>query len=180
MIKFGKSYLTDNYDADNNRGNRTATDRADVIAPHSFRANKPEDRMNDGPVCREIAERLRDDTGVHHVDAELSAGELRTLVARSRVLVTSRFHAMISGLSTSTPTIVLGWSHKYREVLADFGLTDYGTDVSALAAPERVVEMVAQCLASHDDLSRQIAQALPAVRAKSERNFGVIDSAARR
>ncbi|MFZ9628543.1 MAG: polysaccharide pyruvyl transferase family protein [Ilumatobacteraceae bacterium] len=166
--------------ADLIRSIRATTGRAVVIAPHSFRAGKGEDRMNDGPVCREIASLLSDDSGVHHVDAELTAGELRTLVARSRVLVTSRFHAMISGLSTCTPTIVLGWSHKYREVLDDFGLVEFGTDVSALAAPQRVVDLVVRCLADRDSLAEQIARALPAVTAKSARNFTVIDAAARR
>ena len=39
-------------------------------------------------------------------------------------IVTSRFHAMISALVERTPLLVVGWSHKYGEVLAQFGLVD--------------------------------------------------------
>ena len=161
------------------RGLRTGTGLPVVIAPHSYRAGQPEGRMNDGPVCRQVGAELAEDPGVVLVDADLTAGELRRLVSGSRVLVTSRFHAMISGLSTATPTVVVGWSHKYREVLDDFGLTGFGMDSAALNDPSVIVAAVNDCLSRHDAISAQIKSALPAVREKSMQNFRVIDAAAR-
>lgn len=156
---------------------RRLAGRGVVIAAHSYRVGMPEGRMNDGPVCREIAERLSGDDGVVLVDADLSAGELRHLVAGASVLVTSRFHAMISGLATCTPTVVVGWSHKYREVLDDFGLARFGMDSGALADPRRVAGEVASALREHDRITAAIAGALPAVKARSGRNFEVIATA---
>jgi polysaccharide pyruvyl transferase WcaK-like protein len=153
---------------------RQRTGLSVVIAPHSYRAGAPEGRMNDGPVCREIAARLADDPGTVLVDADLTAGELRHLVAGSQVLVTSRFHAMISGLATCTPTVVVGWSHKYREVLGDFGLADFGCDSAQLASPGEICSLVATALARGDEISAQIGAALPAVRERSSRNFAQI------
>lgn len=165
--------------ADLVRGLRAATGLAVVIAPHSYRPGRPEGRMNDGPVCREVASRLGGDDQVVLIDVNLSAGELRRLVSGSRVLVTSRFHAMISGLATCTPTVVVGWSHKYREVLDDFGLADMGIDSAGLSEPARIVGVVSECLDHREEIAARIAAALPAVREKSMRNFGVIDAAAR-
>ena len=159
---------------------RISTSLTVVIAPHSYRAGQPEGRMNDGPVCREIAGHLAADHGVVGIDADLTAGELRRLISGSRVLVTSRFHAMISGLATCTPTVVVGWSHKYREVLDDFGMAEYGMDSTALDAPDRIVDAVNRCLRDRDVISSRIAAALPPVREKSMRNFSVIDGAVRR
>ena len=159
---------------------RAKTGRGVVIAPHSYRAGLPEGRMNDGPVCREVAEACSGDSQVLGLDFDLTAGELRHLVAHSSVLVTSRFHAMISGLATSTPTVVVGWSHKYKEVLDDFGLSNLGLDSSALNAPSEIADIVAEVLASKDDISRQISVALPDVKVRSLRNFSAIAEAARR
>ena len=159
---------------------RTKTGRGVVIAPHSYRVGLPEGRMNDGPVCREVAEACSGDSQVLGLDCDLTAGELRHLVAHSSVLVTSRFHAMISGLATSTPTVVVGWSHKYKEVLDDFGLSNLGLDSSALNAPSEIADIVAEVLASKDDISRQISVALPDVKVRSLRNFSAIAEAARR
>lgn len=153
---------------------RERTGLAVVIAPHSYRVGAPEGRMNDGPVCREIAAHLADDDKVVLVDTDLTAGELRRLVAGSRVLVTSRFHAMISGLATCTPTVVVGWSHKYREVLGDFGLAELGCDSAQLSSPDAIVDLVERLLSQHEEISRQIAERLPAVRERSARNFAEI------
>ena len=149
-----------------------------VIAPHSYRAGLPEGRMNDGPVCREVAEACSGDTQVLGLDFDLTAGELRHLVARSSLLVTSRFHAMISGLATSTPTVVVGWSHKYKEVLDDFGLSNLGLDSSALNSPSGIADVVVRVLSSKDEISQQITAALPAVKVRSLRNFSAIAEAA--
>ena len=159
---------------------RSSTGLAVVIAPHSYRVGQPEGRMNDGPVCREVGKRLSDDPGVVTVDADMTAGELRRLVSGSRAMVTSRFHAMISGLSTCTPTVVVGWSHKYREVLDDFGLVRFGMDADALSRPDMVVAAVAECLADHDAIAAGISAALPAVKERSALNFTLIDGAARK
>ena len=158
---------------------RNKTGRSVVIAPHSYRAGLPEGRMNDGPVCREVASACAGDIQVLGLDADLTAGELRHLVALSSVLVTSRFHAMISGLATSTPTVVVGWSHKYKEVLDDFGLSSSGLDSSALNSPSEIADVVARVLSTRDEMSQQISTALPAVKIRSLRNFSAIAEAVR-
>lgn len=161
------------------RGLRTATGLGVVIAPHSYRVGQPEGRMNDGPVCRQVAAACGDDAMVMGIDADLTAGELRHLVASGSVLITSRFHAMISGLATATPTVVVGWSHKYKEVLDDFGLADYGMDTQELNQPQHVVEKVTAALASRVDIQQQIRSALPEVIERSAINFALITQAAR-
>jgi polysaccharide pyruvyl transferase WcaK-like protein len=86
---------------------------------------------------------------------------------------------MISGLATSTPTVVVGWSHKYKEVLDDFGLSALGLDSSALQEPSAIADIVTNVLASKDEMSQQISAALPAVKIRSLRNFSAIAEAAR-
>lgn len=159
---------------------RAATGLGVVVAPHSYRVGHGEGRMNDGPVCREVGNLLIDDSNVVVVDADLSAGELRHLIRLSKAMVTSRFHAMISGLCTGTPTVVVGWSHKYREVLDDFGLVDFGMDSSVLSTPDVVVDKVVGALASRDQIRSQIFDALPAVKTRSFKNFEVIAAAVKK
>ena len=172
----GDNYVT--AVADLVRRLRVKTTKGIVIAPHSYRVGHGEGRMNDGPVCREVAEQLSDDAGVVLVDADLTAGELRKLIGMSDALVTSRFHAMISGLCTETPTVVVGWSHKYREVLDDFGLVDFGMDSQVLKTPDVVVDKVVSALSRAEEIRNSIRKALPEVRQRSLRNFDVIANAA--
>jgi polysaccharide pyruvyl transferase WcaK-like protein len=142
--------------ADVIRGIRDSTGRGVVIAAHSYRAGRPQGRMNDGPVCREIAALLSFDSQVVTLDVDLTARELRYLIAQGELLVASRFHAMISGLSTGTPTIVIGWSHKYLEVLDDCGLAEFGMDASKLGMPTDVVKKIKDAFDNSDDIQNQI------------------------
>ncbi len=162
------------------RAVRVETNLSVVIAPHSYRVGKPEDRMNDGPVCREVAAACSDDSRVVGIDADLSAGELRKLIAGSSAMVTSRFHAMVSGLATCTPTVVLGWSHKYREVLSDFGMVDCGYDADQLLHPEVLVDKVKWMIDHRDEVVHQLQGALPEVRRRSNLNLDVISKAVTR
>jgi polysaccharide pyruvyl transferase WcaK-like protein len=158
---------------------RSVTGLAVVIAPHSYRVGHPEGRMNDGPVCQQVAAAVSDDAMVVGIDADLSAGELRHLIGIGQVLVTSRFHAMISGFSTCTPTVVVGWSHKYLEVLDDFGLAEFGMDSTALSHPEEIVQQVQRCIDNRATIKAQIREALPAVKERSALNFSIIAGAAK-
>ncbi len=56
------------------------------------------------------------------VEAMSCAAELRRLVRVCDVVGVSRFHAMVGALAESVPVAVMGWSHKYAEVMDSFGL----------------------------------------------------------
>lgn len=159
------------------RSLREATGLNVVIVPHSYRIGHREGRMNDGPVCRAVAERFRNEPSVVAIDTDLTAGELRHIVSRGAVLVTSRFHAMISGLATATPTVVVGWSHKYKEVLSDFGLEEFGCDAQCLDDPSIVTGKVVEAIEGRDAIIGRIHASLPSVKERSARNFSVIAEA---
>lgn len=49
---------------------------------------------------------------------------LKAALGQASAAVASRFHAVVGCLSQSVPTLAFGWSHKYRELLDDFGVAD--------------------------------------------------------
>ncbi len=48
------------------------------------------------------------------------ARDIKNFIRHSYVTVTARFHGLVSALSTGTPAMAVGWSHKYKELLTDF------------------------------------------------------------
>lgn len=50
---------------------------------------------------------------------------LKGLVKGATLTVGSRYHALVGSLSSSKPTVALGWSHKYEELFSDFGVNDW-------------------------------------------------------
>lgn len=65
---------------------------------------------------------------------------LKAAIGGASLLIASRFHAIVGGLSQSVPTIAIGWSHKYGELLDDFGVREWIDDLSV--DPDKFVARV--------------------------------------
>ena len=80
---------------------------------------------------------------------------------------------MISALTEATPTLVIGWSHKYAEILDPFGLGDVAMTYDDLAHDD-VVDRTLDVLARRDDIAARITAHLPQARAEAEVNIDVL------
>lgn len=96
-----------------------------VLLPHSARENTEKTHNNDLPLCREIYKEISSKDDCLFIDKELPSQELRYIIGECDMFIASRFHAMVSSLAMQVPTLVIGWSHKYKEVLEMFGLENW-------------------------------------------------------
>jgi coenzyme F420-reducing hydrogenase beta subunit len=97
------------------------------------------------------------------VDRELSAAGLRRVISRFDTFIACRFHAMISSLCEGVPCVVPAWSHKYREVMDEFGLGSYVIDRKGLSA-DSLAASALETLSRGADIRKQIGASLPSVK----------------
>ena len=106
---------------------------------------------------------------VDWVNFDINTASVRKIIGQADALVTSRYHAMISGLSQAIPTAVLGWGHKYRETMAYFELEEYSLD---FGNPKNILANVLfNLLSRNPEIRKKIKKHLPAVCALSENQF---------
>ena len=141
-----------------------------VLFPHSAREGVEKTHNNDLPLLRRFAAGLDASPKITVIDRELDAGVLRRLIARCDLLVASRFHAIISAMATGVPAVVIGWSHKYAEVLSAFQLERFVQTYADFSA-ERTLELIGGILGSRDELSRNILARAAALREENQRFF---------
>jgi len=143
-----------------------AEGRRVLLVPHSVRTGTDKTHNNDLPLCTEIHDRLASREGVLFLDRELTSQQLRYLIGRCDLFVASRFHAMVSSLAMAVPTLVIGWSHKYKEVLEMFELEDwaFGHDKLSDTYLQERFEALAD---ARDDVKRRLDAHLPEVRRRS-------------
>jgi colanic acid/amylovoran biosynthesis protein len=137
-----------------------------LLVPHSVRTGTEKTHNNDLPLCRDIHSRLKLGDDLLFIDRELTSQQLRYLIGRCGLFVASRFHAMVSSLAMAVPTLVIGWSHKYREVLEMFELEEWAFGHDKLRA-DYLAERFAALEAQRDAVKAKLDAHLPDVKARS-------------
>ncbi len=103
----------------------------------------------------------------------MDAEEIRARIAQCEVLVACRFHAMVFALSEQVPVLLTGWSHKYQEVMEQFGLAEYAADFSNLSL-EGLCSSFDAFMENQEEIRRRIKKHLPKVQESSRQNVRLI------
>lgn len=152
---------------------RVAQGDAVLIFPNATRADdKVKLFNNDIPLITRmlgmLAECAVDRTLILAVESDVYAADIKTLIARCDLVVVSRFHAMVGALADAVPPLVIGWSHKYAEVMNDF---EIGTELYAFdVAHDADLDLAVHDLKGRLDSVREaIAARKPAISALASR-----------
>jgi len=141
------------------------------IVTHSWRESGKA-RNNDIIAADAINARLATKAPVH--GAGMDSGELREKISEYKVVLTSRFHGLIAALETRTPLLVIGWSHKYLEVLETFDLKDeYCIDYKSIDS-EFIFERIQELARDGAALSEKIGHHLEVTKVQSESQFEAV------
>ncbi|MHA7272352.1 polysaccharide pyruvyl transferase family protein [Arthrobacter sp. TMT4-20] len=71
-----------------------------------------------------LAQKLVDRLGAE-LFVDSSPLVLKKVLGESKLVVASRYHAVVSALSQGTPALAFGWSHKYQELMNDFNVSEW-------------------------------------------------------
>lgn len=88
-----------------------------VILIHSI------DSTEDQPLAEAVKEIVGENIcSVKFADDPI---ETKSFIAGSELVVGSRYHSIVSALSSGVPAIVMGWAHKYETILEDFDMGQF-------------------------------------------------------
>lgn len=145
-----------------------------VLFPNATRDESGEkQRNNDLPLIRRLAQASIDKDkacvdSVVAMDMDINAAAIRQVIEVLDVALVSRFHAMVGALSLCVPVVVLGWSHKYMEVMTRFGQDGRVLDYKSSATNDlqgNIVNLFEQRV----EVAATIHVALPEVKASARR-----------
>ncbi len=161
------------------RGNRHQT-FVYIVMPNATRKGSDQSHNNDLLTIqrmRAAAQEGRLDNDlldrIAWVDEDINTASVRRIIAMADLVITSRYHAMISSLCLEKPTVVIGWGHKYKETLDYFGLGEFSLDFGDEKADLQATLQKLQ--SSRQEVIQKLAKHLPDVRSKAEIQFHWLD-----
>lgn len=138
-----------------------------VLLPMATRsANGDKPRNNDIAVIRSIASSLSGGTEqdfLFYADWDMNYAAIKSCMAVADCAVVSRFHGLVTALALGLPVLALGWGHKYRELLAHFGLEEWSLD-SGDAAAATLEKRTLALIDNGEQIRKTIANALPDIK----------------
>ncbi len=134
-----------------------------VLIAHSNLGPEKRSHNNDWHVCREIEGRIEPGVRISTVLEESGPEELRRIIAGCTIAVSSRFHGMVSALACGVPVAATSWSHKYAEVMSQFGVGDFVLEAGDTTGT-RLLDLCRRLLADRSTLAAQIGLAGVSVR----------------
>ncbi len=69
----------------------------------------------------------------------LNAIDVKGIIKQAKLLISSRFHGVVSGLTQNVPTLCTSWSHKYQELLKDHNCSSNILDITNLNEAEKII-----------------------------------------
>lgn len=103
-------------------GNEYLQALADMVNACQQKGGKPFFLIHEGRGDAEIAEKINASLTVPvDILEPVDPLKIKWVIGQSDIVVSSRFHGLVSALSQSVPVIAMGWSHKYQHLLADYG-----------------------------------------------------------
>ena len=79
--------------------------------------------VHEGVADRKLADEVNARLGAEAIAVVDEGSTLATkaIIASADLIVSSRFHGLVSALSSGVPALACGWSHKYEELMEDYG-----------------------------------------------------------
>ena len=144
-----------------------------VLIPHETKYHSP-DAKDDRYLCRLVADQFSSTGVVAPMTGEYSAAVIKSVIGHVGLLIGSRFHSIVAALSQRVPTVVLGWSHKYTELMRLFDLEEYVVDHASLNDSD-LARLIEQAWTRREQNRTMLGARVPAIQAQVD---GVFDHVA--
>ncbi|MEJ2619461.1 MAG: polysaccharide pyruvyl transferase family protein [Candidatus Thiodiazotropha sp.] len=147
-----------------------------LLFPNATRADQEVKlRNNDLPVIklihdRLIADNLQSQSVIYSVSFDINTNGIKQLMQSCKIVLVSRFHAMIAALSSQQPVIVIGWSHKYQEVMETFELGESVYDFSQIEM-DKLISAINLNINAYDAIVRNLKKHKQTILESSSQQF---------
>lgn len=134
-----------------------------LLLPHEYKHDKKDDRY----VIEKIIDKIKYKDRVFQIKKEYPASDLKGIIDKADILISSRFHGAIAGLSMYVPTMVIGWAHKYRELMASVGQEKFAVDYQNINF-DNATEKFTYLFEHKKEIKKELESIIPKIKKDAE------------
>lgn len=128
-----------------------------------FMPNETQGGYDDIYVIKKIYAGVKNKSDDRLITAEYTAEELKGLIGACDLLIGSRYHSVVAAISMCVPTMVIGWGHKYNELMKIVGLSEFECDFEAITY-EQIQAKVNRLWHDRERIRAELALRIPMVK----------------
>jgi polysaccharide pyruvyl transferase WcaK-like protein len=142
-----------------------------LFVPNATREGSSKTRNNDLHVIKGLRDQAELELPARiykkmvWVEYDLSSSGVERLIQRANIVIASRFHTMVAALRSLKPALIIGWGHKYKEVMKRFGQEEFVFDYKLDS--NDIVNKIAALLEQEGAAALQIAETFEMERSAS-------------
>jgi len=99
---------------------------------------------------------------------------LKGVLGTAYAVISSRFHALVGALSQGVPALALGWSHKYSQLMQDYGCPEAVAHVGDQVTLTRWLEAIV-CEGTRKEIREHLNQRNQHLRTRVEEMWSAVD-----
>lgn len=128
---------------------------------------------DDMVVCRAVAELLsREGISVRLIEKDYYSRELKAVVSGACFALGSRYHFLMAAMSTATPSLAMGWGHKYKEMFQELDFEEFAFEYHDFKE-DILCEKVEDLASNYGKYKEWISERLPDVKARSAKQIAL-------
>ena len=108
--------------------------------------------VHDEPLVEKVSSALKGNLSVITTCCPVT---IKAEIGRSKMVIGSRFHALVSALTQSVPVVATSWSHKYEMLMAEYGLSELLLD--STVTQESLSAVLQHIINNYDGLVSKIS-----------------------
>ena len=130
-------------------------------------------KFDDAGICQNIYDKSNQKEKIDIVNSYSSSEDIYKQIKNCDLLIGSRFHSIIFALSLNIPVIVIGWSHKYEELMKDYDLTQFIMP-NEMVGTGKLVSFINEIEKDYSNIESQIRKISEKNKTKNKEMFDTI------
>ena len=131
-----------------------------ILIPHVTQISR-----DDHQTAQDILNLVKNKQAVKIISKEFNASQLKKIISHCDLLVASRMHAIIAGVSSQIPVIGIAYSHKLKGLFNTLGLK---TMIDIEDLDWNITEMIKKTIESSEEIKKSLEKEIPKMKKLAE------------